>query len=456
MHSSLFRRRILAILLTAACATSSMTLPLHAEDADTLKQKQSQYAEQKNANDAKLASLDQQEEQKQAELDKLQSQLSQYEDQLNTYSNQITDLDLQMREAQKTIDAKEKQIQENTGKLKSRLCALYKAGAAGNMEILLSASNLVDLADRAEAVRAITEHDTALINQMKADQEAVKKEEKSIQAKRQKASEAQAALDEKKKDVNQTLEATQQFLEEVGQQKTSIQAENASLDVQVAKTKAALDAWEAQQKQAESSTADDDAQQANVAASDSSTQSQSSENSNSSSDTQSDDRSDSSSNESSSSSREASSSNKSDDGNTETTSSKPSNTSNNSSSSGFAALIAEAEKHLGQPYVFGASGPNSFDCSGFVSYVFTHSGVANVSRTSAQGLYDECQKISVSEARPGDLVFFTGTYNSGSTVTHVGIYVGSNTMIHAGDPIQYTSIDTSYYRQHFYAFGRLA
>lgn len=451
MHSSLFRRRILAILLTAACATSSMTLPLHAEDADTLKQKQSQYAEQKNENDAKLASLGQQEEQKQAELDKLQSQLSQYEEQLNTYSNQITDLDLQMREAQKTIDAKEKQIQDNTGKLKSRLCALYKAGAAGNMEILLSASNLVDLADRAEAVRAITEHDTALIDQLKADQEAVKKEEESIRAKRQKASEAQTALDEKKKDVTQTLEATQQFLEEVGQQKTSIQAENASLDVQVAKTKAALDAWEAQQKQAASSTTDDGTQQANAASSENNAQSQSSESANSNTD--SDNQSNSSENGSSSSSQQTSSSNKSDAGNTETSSPKPSN---HSSSSGFAALIAEAEKHLGQPYVFGASGPSSFDCSGFVSYVFTHSGVANVSRTSAQGLYDECQKISVSEARPGDLVFFTGTYNSGSTVTHVGIYVGSNTMIHAGDPIQYTSIDTSYYRQHFYAFGRLA
>lgn len=433
MHSSLFRRRILAILLTAACATSSMTLPLHAEDADALKQKQSQYTEQKNANDAKLASLDQQEKQKQADLDKLQAQLSQYEEQLNTYSNQITDLNLQMREAHKTIDTKQKQIQENTEKLKSRLCALYKAGAAGNLEILLSANNLVDLADRAEAVRAITEHDTALINQMKADQEAVKKEEASIEAKRQKASEAQTVLDEKKRDVTQTLEETQQFLEDVGQQKTSIQAENASLDVQVVKTKAALDAWEAQQKQAASSISGDTPQTNDTSES---TAPQKSE-----------------PNSESTSSQNGSRSTNSSKENAETTSSKPSN---GSSSSGFAALIAEAEKHLGQPYVFGASGPDSFDCSGFVSYVFTHSGVANVSRTSAQGLYDECQKISVSEARPGDLVFFTGTYNSGSAVTHVGIYVGSNTMIHAGDPIQYTSIDTSYYRQHFYAFGRLA
>lgn len=121
-----------------------------------------------------------------------------------------------------------------------------------------------------------------------------------------------------------------------------------------------------------------------------------------------------------------------------------------------AALIAEAENYLGYPYVWGGSSPStSFDCSGFVCYVVTHSGYYNLPRTTAQGIYNQCQHISASEARAGDIIFFTGTYNSGNPVTHVGIYVGGGQMIHCGDPIKYSSINTPYWQSHFYAFGRL-
>lgn len=122
----------------------------------------------------------------------------------------------------------------------------------------------------------------------------------------------------------------------------------------------------------------------------------------------------------------------------------------------FAALITEAEKYLGFPYVWGGSSPStSFDCSGFVCYVYTHSGVHNLPRTTAQGIYNQCAHISPSEAKPGDIIFFTGTYNSPGPVSHVGIYVGNNMMIHCGSPIQYARTDSSYWTQHFYAFGRL-
>ena len=121
-----------------------------------------------------------------------------------------------------------------------------------------------------------------------------------------------------------------------------------------------------------------------------------------------------------------------------------------------AALFAEAEQYLGYPYVWGGSNPStSFDCSGFVCYVVTHSGYYNLPRTTAQGIYNQCQHISASEARAGDIIFFTGTYNSGNPVTHVGIYAGNGQMIHCGDPIKYTSINTPYWQSHFYAFGRL-
>jgi len=121
----------------------------------------------------------------------------------------------------------------------------------------------------------------------------------------------------------------------------------------------------------------------------------------------------------------------------------------------FASLMKEAEKYLGYPYVWGGSSPStSFDCSGFVCWVYTQSGVANIPRTTAQGIYNQCATVSASEARPGDIIFFTGTYDSGSPVSHVGIYVGNGMMLHCGSPIQYTSIQSPYWREHFYAFGR--
>ena len=118
-------------------------------------------------------------------------------------------------------------------------------------------------------------------------------------------------------------------------------------------------------------------------------------------------------------------------------------------------IVHEAEKHIGKRYVFGANGPNNFDCSSFVCWVYTHSGIKNMPRTTAWGIYKNyCNPISPSEAKPGDIIFFKGTYNSGSPISHVGIYVGGGYMIHAGDPIRYAKIDTPYWREHLYGYGR--
>ncbi len=121
-----------------------------------------------------------------------------------------------------------------------------------------------------------------------------------------------------------------------------------------------------------------------------------------------------------------------------------------------AALIAEAERYLDYPYVWGGSNPGtSFDCSGFVCWALTNSGYYDMPRTTAQGIYNKCTPVSAGSAQPGDLIFFTKTYNSGNPVTHVGIYVGGGQMIHCGDPIKYSSITTPYWQEHFYGFGRL-
>lgn len=119
-----------------------------------------------------------------------------------------------------------------------------------------------------------------------------------------------------------------------------------------------------------------------------------------------------------------------------------------------AAMLQEAQKYLGYPYVWGGSSPaTSFDCSGYVCWVVNHSGW-DIGRLSAQGICNVCTPISAANVQPGDLVFFKGTYDTPG-VSHCGIYVGNNTMIHCGDPIKYANLNTNYWQSHFYCFGRL-
>ncbi|MBQ7724277.1 MAG: peptidoglycan DD-metalloendopeptidase family protein [Lachnospiraceae bacterium] len=124
--------------------------------------------------------------------------------------------------------------------------------------------------------------------------------------------------------------------------------------------------------------------------------------------------------------------------------------------SDVAALLNEAKKYLGYPYVWGGSNPStSFDCSGFVCWALTTSGFADMPRTTAQGIYNRCTPIDAADAQAGDIIFFTGTYKSGNPVSHVGIYCGNGIMIHAGDPIKYSNINTPYWQAHFYGFARV-
>lgn len=122
----------------------------------------------------------------------------------------------------------------------------------------------------------------------------------------------------------------------------------------------------------------------------------------------------------------------------------------------YQKLLAEAVKYIGMPYTWGGGSPSTgFDCSGFVSWVYTASGVYNLGRDTAQGIYNRCAAVSASEAKPGDLVFFHSTYSTTSYVTHIGIYVGNNTMLHCGNPIGYVNLGSSYWQQHLIGFGRL-
>ena len=120
----------------------------------------------------------------------------------------------------------------------------------------------------------------------------------------------------------------------------------------------------------------------------------------------------------------------------------------------FAAMMEEATKYIGYPYVWGGSSPStSFDCSGYISWVLNHSGW-KVGRQTAQGLYNLCAPVSTAQVKPGDLVFFKGTYDTPG-VSHCGVYVGNSIMLHCGDPISYTNLNSKYWQEHFYSYGRL-
>lgn len=122
----------------------------------------------------------------------------------------------------------------------------------------------------------------------------------------------------------------------------------------------------------------------------------------------------------------------------------------------FSALLAEASRYIGYPYVWGGSSPaTSFDCSGYICWVYTQSGVYYLPCTTAQGIFDQCAVVPREEAKPGDLVFFTGTYACATPVSHVGIYLGGNKMLHCGSPIGYADLTSQYWSGHYYATGRL-
>ena len=121
----------------------------------------------------------------------------------------------------------------------------------------------------------------------------------------------------------------------------------------------------------------------------------------------------------------------------------------------FQKLMTEAKKYIGMPYVFGGSTPQtSFDCSGFICWVYTQSGVCNLPRMTAYGIYLRCTPISASQAQPGDLVFFANTYDCPEPISHIGIYVGNGKMLHCGNPIGYAELSNSYWKSHMYGFAR--
>ena len=240
---SLLRRAGVVFLTCALLLASVGTTAFAAEDLDTLKARQASLAQQKQDNDEKLASLRQDKSDKEAYRDTLLDQISTLQDQIDTYNSQIESLDGQIVEAQNAIADKDADIQADTVLLKERLRALYMAGEATNLEILLSADSMVDLADKTEALRMVTEHDTALIDNLRDEMAEIQDEKDFIEQSREDAANARTAVQEKQKELKGLEEEAQAVIDDMASQESSLESESQRLAEEEAAAADAIDQW---------------------------------------------------------------------------------------------------------------------------------------------------------------------------------------------------------------------
>ena len=240
---SLLRRAGVVFLTCALLLASIGTTAFAAEDLDTLKARQASLAQQKQDNDEKLASLRQDKSDKEAYRDTLLDQISTLQDQIDTYNSQIESLDGQIVDAQNAIADKDADIQEDTALLKEGLRALYMAGEATNLEILLSADSMVDLADKTEALRMVTEHDTALIDNLRDEMAEIQDEKDFIEQSREDAANARTAVQEKQKELKGLEEEAQAVIDDMASQESSLESESQRLAEEEAAAADAIDQW---------------------------------------------------------------------------------------------------------------------------------------------------------------------------------------------------------------------
>lgn len=235
---------IVSLCLSAALVLSPAVVTVYAaDDIDTLKQKQAAYAQQKQANDTKLSQLRQDKSKKEEYKQTLQVQITTLQNQIDTYNTQISELDNNILQAQNEIADKQTSITADTKKLKNRLCALYMSGGASNLEILLSASSVADLSDKAEALQMVTSHDTALIDTLKSEMAAVSKQKKQIEKNREEVANAKTALDEKQSELSSLVSEAQSVINGMSSQESSLQAASDALAKEEGAASAAVDQW---------------------------------------------------------------------------------------------------------------------------------------------------------------------------------------------------------------------
>lgn len=234
---------------TALCMAVTLlfipcTVTAHAADPiDSLKQKQAEYAQQKQENDSKLAKLRQDKDKKNDYKNTLENQISTLQNQIDTYNEQIQELDTKILKTQDEIADKQKNISANTARLKKRLCALYMSGGASNLEILLSADSVYDFADKVEALQMVTAHDTSLIHLLKSEMASVKKQKTAIKQNRQAAADAKTSVSEKQGELSGFVREAQGVINDMSAKESSLQSASDDFAQKEEAASQAIDKW---------------------------------------------------------------------------------------------------------------------------------------------------------------------------------------------------------------------
>ena len=369
---------------------------------------------------------------KQNEVSSLQSQLTTLMGKVNTLESELIQTGEDITKAQSDLVVAQKKEKEQYAAMKKRIKYMYEAGNDSAFETLVTSDDFTDLLSKAEYVQNVHSYDRKQLQEYVETKQQISDLKDSLEKDQKELESKQVEYEKQGDNLNNLI--------------TSKSAEVANLDseIQAAAEAAAREAAERAAREA----AAKEAERQQAAASNHNAASTSNRNNTTSN-----------RNNTTSSSTATSNRNNTTSSSSASVATKPSHSSSSTTTSGTNAnggsIVSRAYSQLGKPYVWGAYGPNSFDCSGFVSYVINHCGNGwNLGRQTAEGLRNSCTFVSPGDAKPGDLIFFQGTYSTPGA-SHVGIYVGNNMMIHCGKPVQYTSIASAYWQEHFMAFGRL-
>lgn len=434
MTGKQFLKSIMTSTLSLALilAVSAGTVPAQAAPLDDLRQQQSSLQQQGKQLDDQLQKLKNDKAQQQQYQEALRAKGINLEQQIDSKNQQIWDLDSDIFQKQKTIAAKQKDIDANFEKLKERVCALYLTGEASNLEIVLNAKNIMDLADKTEILRVVSEHDTALINTLKSDLNSVEEQKAAIEQNRKAVGNAKTSLVQNRKQLNALAQEAARTIAALNESQQNVESAQANNKQAQQAADASVSQW-----LSDYYASQENASQENSAGSGSGTGS----NAGTGSNTGSSRSSGGSTGESSDNAAGGSSGGGSD------TYSNPGPSSGGSAS----GMVSLAGRYIGRQYEWGAAGPNTFDCSGFVSYVANRSGWS-FGRLTVGGLHGICRPVS--NPQRGDLIFY-------SDYEHVGIYIGGGRAIQCdGDQTHTTpGVETvslsGYWGNQVESYGRL-
>lgn len=422
---------------TALLSTSLLVVPFHvsATDLTTLKQQYSALQQQQQQLQSQLQTQNAQVQTEQAKQNEISAEVDLTQKQLALLQNQVDTINAQITNKETEISASEQQIDQTYDLLKQRLRAMYMSGNDSFLVVLLNSNGVSDFLNRIEMVKAVSSHDDRIIEQLQQEEDQLNASKKALDQSKQDLLKTQGTMAAKQDILNTQLAQQAQTVAQVQATAQSTQQNVSTVNQQAAQTDAQINAAIAAQAAAAKAAAAKAAQQAAAqAAASQAAASQSDSNSNSST---------------KSSQSGGASSSKSSGG-------SPS-TATNSNASGFgtaAYVINYAAGYAGYPYVFGTAGPSTFDCSGFVQYVYAHAAGISLTHSAAEQS-GAGSAVSQANLQPGDLVFFNV---NGDGIDHVGIYVGGGRMINAENPkvgIIYDNISSGYWAARFACARRI-